>query len=163
MLSFWDKFFELHSKMLWHSDQIQNHLYASDPLDWPLMNKGIAYWVDKDSNVSIEFFCQLPIGFCNPSHIAGSNLFTRQHCHMVLRICCFGCILRSARNLFTTTTASMLRFERRRMDSISGSGRNIFLGLCHPLSAIFLRRTNAVLAQLLAGVHFSDYAFMFCD
>lgn len=55
-LSFWDKFVELHSKMLWHSDQIQNHLYASDPLDWPLMNKGIAYWVDKDSNVKLIFF-----------------------------------------------------------------------------------------------------------
>lgn len=58
MLSFWDKFFELHSKMLWHSDQIQNHLYASDPLDWPLMNKGIAYWVDKDSNVMSTIFLQ---------------------------------------------------------------------------------------------------------
>ena len=51
VLSFWDKFIELHKKMMWHSDPIQSHMYGSEPLEWPLMSKGIAYWVDKNSNV----------------------------------------------------------------------------------------------------------------
>lgn len=55
LLSFWEKFIELQMKMLWHTDQIQSHMYGSDPLEWPFMSKGIAYWVDKDSNVSFFF------------------------------------------------------------------------------------------------------------
>lgn len=50
-LSFWEKFVELQSKMMWHTDHVQNHMYSSEPLEWPLMSKGIAYWVDKSSNV----------------------------------------------------------------------------------------------------------------
>lgn len=52
-LSFWQKFVELQTKMFWHTDQIQSHMYSSEPLEWPLMEKGIAYWVAKDSNVSL--------------------------------------------------------------------------------------------------------------
>lgn len=50
-LTFWEKFIEIQSKMMWHSDQVTNHMYGSEPMEWPLMNKGIAYWVDKSSNV----------------------------------------------------------------------------------------------------------------
>lgn len=52
VLTFWQKFVELQSKMLWHVEPVQSHMYGSEPLEWPLMSKGIAYWVDKDSNVS---------------------------------------------------------------------------------------------------------------
>lgn len=52
-LSFWQKFTELQKKMFWQTDTVQNHMYSSDPLDWPLMSKGIAYWYQKDTNVSI--------------------------------------------------------------------------------------------------------------
>lgn len=52
-LSFWQKFFELHYKMLFaNSDSVQNHMYSSEPLEWPLMSRGIAYWVSSESNVS---------------------------------------------------------------------------------------------------------------
>lgn len=51
VLTFWQKFVELHTKMMWHTDPVQSHMYCSDPLEWPLMSKGIAYWVDKASNV----------------------------------------------------------------------------------------------------------------
>lgn len=57
VLSFWDKFVELQMKMIWHSDQIQSHMYGSEPLEWPLLTKGIAYWVDKDSNVPLDKRC----------------------------------------------------------------------------------------------------------
>lgn len=53
-LSFWQKFFELHYKMLFaNTDTIQNHMYSSEPLEWPLLSRGIAYWVSTESNVSV--------------------------------------------------------------------------------------------------------------
>jgi dolichyl-phosphate-mannose-protein mannosyltransferase len=51
-LSFWQKFRELQMKMFWQSETVQNHMYSSEPVDWPLMSKGIAYWYRKDTNVS---------------------------------------------------------------------------------------------------------------
>lgn len=47
---------EIQAKMLWPSasDAVQTHMYGSQPLDWPLMSKGIAYWVDKNSNAQIH-------------------------------------------------------------------------------------------------------------
>ena len=51
-LSFWQKFKELQTKMLWQSSEtVQNHMYSSEPIEWPLMSKGIAYWYQKDTNV----------------------------------------------------------------------------------------------------------------
>lgn len=50
-LSFWQKFRELQTKMFWQSDTVQNHMYSSEPLEWPLLTKGIAYWYQKDTNV----------------------------------------------------------------------------------------------------------------
>lgn len=50
-LSFWQKFRELQTKMFWQSDTVQNHMYSSEPLEWPLLSKGIAYWYQKDTNV----------------------------------------------------------------------------------------------------------------
>lgn len=55
-LSFWQKFFELHYKMMFVStDSVQNHMYSSEPFEWPLMSRGIAYWVSSSSNVSNTF------------------------------------------------------------------------------------------------------------
>lgn len=61
VLTFWQKFVELHTKMMWHTDPVQSHMYCSDPLEWPLMSKGIAYWVDKASNVSAFRFPQIEL------------------------------------------------------------------------------------------------------
>lgn len=52
-LSFWDKFFELQYKMMFSgTESVQNHMYSSEPLEWPLMSRGIAYWISSSSNVS---------------------------------------------------------------------------------------------------------------
>lgn len=51
-LTFWEKFFELQYKMIFAgTESVQNHMYSSEPLEWPLMSRGIAYWVATDSNV----------------------------------------------------------------------------------------------------------------
>lgn len=53
-LSFWEKFIELQYKMLFaNQENVQNHMYSSEPLEWPFMTRGIAYWVSPHSNVSI--------------------------------------------------------------------------------------------------------------
>jgi hypothetical protein len=52
-LSFWEKFIELQYKMLFaNQENVQNHMYSSEPLEWPFMARGIAYWVSPHSNVS---------------------------------------------------------------------------------------------------------------
>lgn len=54
-LTFWEKFFELHYKMLFSgTESVQNHMYSSEPLEWPLMARGIAYWVSSTSNVRLR-------------------------------------------------------------------------------------------------------------
>lgn len=51
-LSFWEKFLELQYKMLFTSQEyVQNHMFSSEPLEWPFLTRGIAYWVSSESNV----------------------------------------------------------------------------------------------------------------
>ncbi|XP_077986750.1 protein O-mannosyl-transferase 1-like [Glandiceps talaboti] len=55
-LSFWGKLWELQWKMLFATqDVILEHKYSSDPLEWPLMERGIAYWMDQETNAQIHF------------------------------------------------------------------------------------------------------------
>ncbi|XP_034244054.1 protein O-mannosyltransferase 1 [Thrips palmi] len=54
-LTFWDKFLELQYKMLFsNTESVQNHMYSSDPLEWPLLTRGVAYWVSRDSNAQVH-------------------------------------------------------------------------------------------------------------
>lgn len=62
-LTFWEKFLELQSKMLWHTEQLQSHMYSSEPMEWPLMDKSIAYWIDKNSNAQIHLLGNILIWY----------------------------------------------------------------------------------------------------
>lgn len=64
-LSFWDKFFELQYKMIFTgTESVQSHMYSSEPLDWPLMKVGIAYWISNTSNVRRNpTTTSFPVGF----------------------------------------------------------------------------------------------------
>ncbi|KAK4878938.1 hypothetical protein RN001_007084 [Aquatica leii] len=63
-LSFWDKFFELQYKMLFSgTESVQNHMYSSEPLEWPLMSRGIAYWVANNSNAQIHLLGNIVIWY----------------------------------------------------------------------------------------------------
>lgn len=56
-LTFMEKFLELQYKMLFTGQEyVQNHMFSSEPLEWPLLTRGIAYWVSADSNVCISSF-----------------------------------------------------------------------------------------------------------
>ncbi|XP_070581898.1 protein O-mannosyl-transferase 1-like isoform X2 [Ptychodera flava] len=55
-LTFWEKFWELQWKMLTAMSEVtQEHRYSSEPIEWPLMARGIAYWMDYDTNAQIHF------------------------------------------------------------------------------------------------------------
>lgn len=68
-LSFFEKFWELHFKLLNHQQQeaVRDHLYASEiPLDWLLMTRGTAYWVDNHSttgNAQIFFMANIATNY----------------------------------------------------------------------------------------------------
>ena len=65
-LSFWEKMKELQYKMLtFDQENIPDHMFACDsPLDWLFLTKGIAYWIDSSSNVSI-FMMIINTIYCN--------------------------------------------------------------------------------------------------
>jgi len=50
-LGFWPKFWELQYKMLLAHHPLQSHMYSSEPLEWPLVSRTVAYWIDSNSNV----------------------------------------------------------------------------------------------------------------
>ncbi|XP_022651838.1 protein O-mannosyltransferase 1-like isoform X2 [Varroa destructor] len=53
-LTFWQKFIELQYKMLVaDNENVEDHIFASTPLEWPLLLRGVAYWVSGESNAQI--------------------------------------------------------------------------------------------------------------
>ncbi|TGZ48720.1 Protein O-mannosyltransferase 1 [Temnothorax longispinosus] len=63
-LSFWEKFAELQVKMLFGGQEGQNsHMYSSGPFEWPLMSRGIAYWVSNDSNAQVHLLGNIIIWY----------------------------------------------------------------------------------------------------
>lgn len=54
-LTFWEKFLELQYKMIAHApDAPLGHMFASEPAEWPLLARSIAYWLSPNSNVSVS-------------------------------------------------------------------------------------------------------------
>lgn len=54
-LTFWSKLYELQYKMLFNNQEnVAGHMYASEPLDWLLLKRGVAYWISANSNVSVS-------------------------------------------------------------------------------------------------------------
>lgn len=62
-LSFLAKFFELQTKMLWSTKQLDTHMYSSSPLEWPLLDKNIAYWIDTKTSSQIHLLGNIMIWY----------------------------------------------------------------------------------------------------
>jgi dolichyl-phosphate-mannose-protein mannosyltransferase len=61
-LTFWEKMMELQVKMLLlGSDSPQQHMYMSSPLEWPLLTRGIAYWVSTESNAQVHLLGNIAV------------------------------------------------------------------------------------------------------
>ncbi|KAG0721721.1 Protein O-mannosyltransferase 1 [Chionoecetes opilio] len=55
-LTYWNKLYELQYKMLFNNQEnVAGHMYASDPLDWLLLKRGVAYWISANSNAQVHF------------------------------------------------------------------------------------------------------------
>nr|XP_022326265.1 protein O-mannosyl-transferase 1-like [Crassostrea virginica] len=54
-LSFWTKFLELQYKMFMAKGDVEmEHKYSSEPLQWPILSKNVAYWMSPRSNQQIH-------------------------------------------------------------------------------------------------------------
>lgn len=97
-LTFFEKFYELHYKLFsYQQDAIKDHIYACEsPLDWILMSKGTAYWVNNSSDDNAQIFL---IG--NVS----TNLFGLISVGLMLIFLIFY-ILRRRRQIFTDISES---------------------------------------------------------
>ncbi|GAB1607719.1 protein O-mannosyl-transferase 1-like [Argonauta hians] len=63
-LSLWAKFVELQVKMLSSSHDVElEHKYSSGPLEWPLMDKNVAYWISADTNAQIHLLGNLLVWY----------------------------------------------------------------------------------------------------
>merc|ERR1711962_58845 len=63
-LSFWQKFLEVQFKMLMTTQEnVKNHNFASDPLEWPFLTRGIAYYIAKDSNSQVHLLGNLVVWY----------------------------------------------------------------------------------------------------
>lgn len=151
-LSFWQKFRELQTKMFWQSDTVQNHMYSSEPLEWPLLSKGIAYWYQKETNV--KYF---KVSSCLNNietfivSISGANSSAWQHCAMVFHNDWSAILRYSVGFLLATTSSTNHWFERPGMDEISKRWFHIVLRIFDQLCPVLLRWTYTLFAQLLAS------------
>uniref|UniRef100_A0A336MDJ3 Protein O-mannosyltransferase 1 n=1 Tax=Culicoides sonorensis TaxID=179676 RepID=A0A336MDJ3_CULSO len=122
-LSFFQKFIELQMKMMWYADKTGlTHMYSSEVFEWPLMSKGIAYWVAKDSNAQIHLLGNVLIWYSGTiSLLLYSGLLVFY-------------ILRRCRNCHDITQDEFSRFTR--------AGEVFMMGyLLHFLPYFFVERT----------------------
>lgn len=122
-LSFFQKFFELQMKMLWYADKTGlTHMYSSEVFEWPLMSKGIAYWVAKDSNAQIHLLGNVLIWY---SGTASLILYFSLLIFYLLRRC---------RNCYDLSETEFVKFTR--------AGEVFMIGyLIHFLPFFFVERT----------------------
>lgn len=123
-LTFLEKFFELQSKMLWShtSEPTQTHMYSSEPHDWPLMCKGIAYWVDGNSNAQIHLIGNVVIWYSGSMAV------------LIYVSLLFYYLLRRRRQCYDIDEQTWIHFCR--------CGEVLFVGyLLHFLPYVFVERT----------------------
>ncbi|KAF4522330.1 hypothetical protein B566_EDAN011331 [Ephemera danica] len=98
-LSFWDKFWELQSKMLFSSSEsLQHHMYSSEPLEWPFMSRGIAYWVSTNSNAQVHLIGNVAVWYAGTAGIVSYCVLLAWY------------LLRRRRQCFDISEAEWLRF-----------------------------------------------------
>ncbi|XP_030372547.1 protein O-mannosyltransferase 1 [Scaptodrosophila lebanonensis] len=86
-LSFWAKFLELQTKMFWHAKQLSGHMYSSEPIEWPLLDKGIAYWLDSGSSAQIYLLGNLLIWYSGTFSLLAYVLLFSFHAVRRRRLC----------------------------------------------------------------------------
>ena len=63
-LSFWAKYFELQRAMFYHNNALtSSHPYASQPISWPFLLRGVSFWTKGDEFRQQIYFLGNPIGW----------------------------------------------------------------------------------------------------
>jgi dolichyl-phosphate-mannose-protein mannosyltransferase len=87
-LTFFEKFWELHLKLLsYQQEAVRDHLYASEmPLDWLLMTRGTAYWVDNQSTSgNAQIFFMANIATNNTALVCICSFGFTWFCYLLMR------------------------------------------------------------------------------
>lgn len=68
-MPFWKKYLELQRKMFHHNNALtSSHPYASQPIQWPFLLRGVSFWTKSDTREQI-YFLGNPIGWWIASSI----------------------------------------------------------------------------------------------
>ncbi|XP_036368032.1 protein O-mannosyl-transferase 1-like [Octopus sinensis] len=71
-LSLWAKFWELQVKMISSNHDVDlEHKYSSGPLEWPLMDKNVAYWISPNTNAQIHLLGNIFIWYLCTASLFG--------------------------------------------------------------------------------------------
>lgn len=119
-LSFWEKMKELQYKMIsFDQENIPDHMFACDsPIDWLFLTKGIAYWIDPNSNVSwrsrsslsFQIECNFVIFLQAQIYLIGNPFLWLFSLFSILSYLLIGCfyLLRRRRKFFDITECKSL-------------------------------------------------------
>uniref|UniRef100_A0A0K2V1T9 Protein O-mannosyltransferase 1 n=1 Tax=Lepeophtheirus salmonis TaxID=72036 RepID=A0A0K2V1T9_LEPSM len=98
-MSFFEKFIELQIKMLiTDQENVQNHNYASGPQEWPVLSRGIAYFISKSSNAQVHLLGNIIVWYSGTLSI---------FCFFALYM---GYLLRRRRKCFDISEGMWLQF-----------------------------------------------------
>jgi C-terminal four TMM region of protein-O-mannosyltransferase len=63
-LPFWVKYFELQRLMFYHNNALtSSHPYASQPISWPFLLRGVSFWTKGDELREQIYFLGNPVGW----------------------------------------------------------------------------------------------------
>ncbi|RXG71608.1 Protein O-mannosyltransferase 1 [Armadillidium vulgare] len=71
-LTFFEKLYELQYKMLFNNQEnVAGHMYASEPIDWLTLKRGVAYWISNNSNAQVHFIGNIVTWFSGTFSLFG--------------------------------------------------------------------------------------------
>lgn len=182
-LSFWEKFAELQYKMIAHApDAPQGHMFASEPSEWPLLVRSIAYWLSPNSNVSFvysHFYCIRNWKFFTLQNVniivfhqlwitmfifslSGTNPSYWKPCHVVCGNICRRSIQLVTRNLRNSTTPRLFWLTPSRLPEIQWRWLHFILRLLASLPTLLLYRPHFVPPSLFTCLHIQNIVVSLC-
>lgn len=158
-LTFWEKFAELQYKMIAHApDAPHGHMFASEPSEWPLLVRSIAYWLSPNSNVRILFVFHLPITFLTHQLtgciFTGSSTFNWESHYLVHRFYFGSTLHRIPRPICNSTSTGLYRLTSDGLTKILRRRLHFVFRLLDPLPPLLFYGPHIVSPSLFTRLHF---------
>ncbi|CAB3381622.1 Hypothetical predicted protein [Cloeon dipterum] len=146
-LSFWDKIVELHMKMLFSSsDTLQDHMYSSQPLDWPLLSRGIAYWVNTTTNAQVHLIGNVAIWY-------SGTIAIFSYCVLLVWYLC-----RMRRKIYDISADEWARFDLVLEIALFGYGINMLPYFCVERTLFLHHYLPALVFKIVLLAAFTEHA-----